>query len=150
MVSGELPFQAKKYKASDHPNWKRTGDVDPKMRMFPGELAVCSEKKDSKGEDTEAMIMLINYIPVSGNGRVKTVSIPQKKKDMNESTAENGPAKPVEEKVPNDARRDYQDEFMVNDNDVTDFLSSLGDSDHYSGSSYTGNVSRPGGGRKSV
>lgn len=150
MVSGELPFQAKKYKASDHPNWKRTGDVDPKMRMFPGELAVCSEKKDSKGEDTEAMIMLINYIPVSENGRVKTVSIPQKKKDMNESTAENGPAKPVEEKVPNDARRDYQDEFMVNDNDVTDFLSSLGDSDHYSGSSYTGNVSRPGGGRKSV
>ena len=144
MVSGELPFKAKKYKASDHPNWKRTGDVDPKMRMFPAELAVCSEKKDSKGEDTEAMVSLIEKIPIARKGEEIPVSAPQKKRDMNQSVGENGPAKPVEEKVPNDFHRSYQEEFTVNDYDETDFLSGLGDPDSFTNGSYTNNVSRPG------
>ena len=51
MVSGELPFKAKKYRALDHPNWKLTGDVDKNAKLETTEYIYCKEKKlGKKGE----------------------------------------------------------------------------------------------------
>lgn len=57
MVAGEKSFKAVKYKASDHPNWKYTGDVDPDMIMDASEFTVCREKKICDDKDAQAAVL---------------------------------------------------------------------------------------------
>lgn len=45
---GGNPLYVPKYKASDHPNWKKSGDVDPSMKIEPTEYTVCTEKASAK------------------------------------------------------------------------------------------------------
>lgn len=67
MVSGEKPFKVKKYKASDHPNWKLTGDVDPDEMMEPSELVVCREKRLCSYKDASSIILQAVQAAVNRN-----------------------------------------------------------------------------------
>lgn len=99
MVSGEKPFLVKKYKASDHPNWKRTGDVDSKMMMFAENLVVCREKKSSNDSDADAMVRAITggVSATNENGK-PAISNAKKVSNMQAATGGTGSASPVAEK----------------------------------------------------
>lgn len=50
---GGNPFYVPKFKASDHVNWKKSGDVDPNMKIEPTEYTVCEEKSSTKSEEAK-------------------------------------------------------------------------------------------------
>lgn len=52
---GGNPFFVKKYKALDHPNWNKSGDVDPEMQIEPTEYVICKEKALSKNQETQSL-----------------------------------------------------------------------------------------------
>ena len=54
-VTSEKPFYVPKFKASDHENWKYTGDVDKTARLESAEFIVTKEKKFSKDGEARAM-----------------------------------------------------------------------------------------------
>ncbi|MBQ9611980.1 MAG: type IV secretory system conjugative DNA transfer family protein [Lachnospiraceae bacterium] len=63
MVNGERPFLATKYKALDHPNWKKTGDVDAKQQLEAADFTTCQEKALSiHGDAYATMNALLNAI----------------------------------------------------------------------------------------
>lgn len=135
MVSGEKPFKAKKYKASDHPNWKHTGDVDKKMKLFPSDFAECREKMNSLENDTEAMVKNASAGAKALNEKGQpAVSAPKKAQNMKEASGDRKDVKPVKTIVPDDT--------VYEDDDFPD-MSGLSGIDLGS-SDYAGNLSRPG------
>lgn len=54
---GGNPFYVSKYKASDHPNWTKSGDVDDSMKIEPTEYTVCEEKASAKSIENKTFAM---------------------------------------------------------------------------------------------
>lgn len=94
--NGGNPFFAKKFKASDHKNWKKTGDVDPTMRIEPTEYTECEEKSMSKAMEqrnlTEAAIQAASGVRADGSQSVtiKTMNSP---KDLDQAIKTSGNSK---------------------------------------------------------
>lgn len=141
MVSGEKPFRARKYKASDHPNWKRTGDVDSKMMMFPENLVECREKKDSVDTDLDAMVRLI-WRGTSGLNEKGQPAVSDAKKVSNIQEATAGaPVNAAKENPKVKATEDPVVKVYDVDDDWFEDLSSIGP---ISADSFANNIAKPG------
>ena len=66
-------FFIDKYKASDHPQWKNTGDQDPNQRISVTDFTVCTEKLTSDSGDQDAMIRFIENALEKHEAEVKSI-----------------------------------------------------------------------------
>ena len=84
-------FFISKYKASDHPQWKNTGDVDPNQRISVTEFTECSEKLTSDSGDQDAMIKFIENALEKHNAEVQKINNAKNLGDAVNPTPKNGP-----------------------------------------------------------
>lgn len=95
-------FFISKYKASDHPQWKNTGDVNPNQRISVTEFTECSEKLTSDSGDQDAMINFIEDALRRHNEAIKIISAKDLKGAVNPSPSDQ-PLTPEERQKSKDA-----------------------------------------------
>ena len=116
-------FFIDKYKASDHPQWKNTGDQDPNQRISVTDFTVCTEKLTSDSGDQDAMIRFIENALQEHEAKVDSIgNAKDLKNTVNPATIRNKPHMPEEEENDNGAaanpkagRRRYKTEGKKTD-----------------------------------
>ena len=84
-------FFINKYKASDHPQWKNTGDQDPNQRISVTDFTICTEKLTSDSGDQDAMIRFIENALKEHEAEVKSIKSARDLEEAVNPASKNGP-----------------------------------------------------------